>query len=203
MKPFVIGITGGSGSGKTIVARTLIEKVGISNVILLQHDSYYRDLSHLTFEEREKKNFDHPDALENELFKTHLKTLIEKKPINVPLYDYVTHTRKNLTKYLEPKNIIIAEGNFILFHKGLRELLDLKIFLNADPDIRFIRRLIRDLEERERSIESIIEQYLSSVRKMHIKFIEPTIIYADLIVDNNDELDEAIKIIWNNIKCRV
>lgn len=203
MRPFIIGITGGSGSGKTYIAEALLNKMGRHNAVLIQQDCYYRDLGNIPFKKRSKRNFDHPSALELELFENHLRSLIAKKAIDVPVYDYITHTRKQITKRVVPKKIIIVEGNFLLISNRLKDLIDFKIYINADRDIRFIRRLKRDINERKRTVISVIKQYLNSVRKMHLEFVEPSKAYADLAVNTNDGSEKAIEIVWDAVKCHI
>ncbi len=164
MRPLVIGTAGGTGSGKGVLAEVLLNKLGRYKIALVQEDSYYKDLSHIPFEERkifeerEIKNLDHPNALDNELFEDHLENLIARKAINAPIYDFSTHTRKKSTMRIESKDIIIVEGNFILIDNKLRKLIDFKIFLDVDSDIRFIRRLKRDINERGRTLSSVVRQ---------------------------------------------
>uniref|UniRef100_A0A7S3LNB9 Uridine kinase n=2 Tax=Sar TaxID=2698737 RepID=A0A7S3LNB9_9STRA len=178
----VVGVAGGSGSGKTTIARILVNKLGTENVTLIPHDSYYRDLSHLTFEERSNFNFDHPDSLETELFVQHVKKLRRGESIEVPLYDFATHLRRKETVAVKPTPVILLEGILLLHSEELREQLDIKIFVDTEPDIRFIRRLKRDTKERGRSVDDITSQYLTTVRPMHLAFVEPTKNFADLII---------------------
>jgi len=177
-----IGVAGGTGSGKTTVAQEILQRVGPDRIAYIQHDSYYRDQSHLPFHERARVNYDHPDALESELLVEHLKQLRAGHPVEVPLYDFTTHTRRPETRRVEPRRVILVEGILIFADRALREMMDVKIFVDTDPDIRFIRRLQRDIRERGRSMESVIEQYLSTVRPMHMEFVEPSKRYADVII---------------------
>lgn len=185
-EPLIIGIAGGSGSGKTTVVNTLVEKLNDSEVVVIQHDSYYRDRSHLLPIEREKINYDYPDALETELLVRHLKDLIDNKQIKKPIYDFLTHTRKKEVEIVKPTKCIIVEGVLILAEKALRDLIDVKIFVDTGPDIRFIGRFQRDLIERARSIDSVIKQYLETVRPMHLEFVEPSKRYADIIIPESN-----------------
>ncbi len=178
----IIGVAGGTGSGKTTVAQEILQRVGPDRIAYIQHDSYYRDQSHLPFHERAKVNYDHPDSLESELLVEHLKQLRAGRPVEVPIYDFTTHTRRPETRRVEPRRVILVEGILIFADRALREMMDVKIFVDTDPDIRFIRRLQRDIRERGRTMESVIEQYLSTVRPMHMEFVEPSKRYADVII---------------------
>jgi len=177
-----IGVAGGTGSGKTTVAQTILSRVGPERIAHLEQDAYYRDLSHLPLEERTRLNFDHPDALETELLVAHLRQLIHGYAVEVPRYDFTTYTRLSQTRHVEPKPVILVEGLLILAEKALRNLLDIKVYVDTDADLRLIRRLRRDLIERGRSIESVINQYLETVRPMHLEFVEPSKRYADIII---------------------
>lgn len=178
----IIGVAGGTGSGKTTVAQEILQRVGPDRIAYIQHDSYYRDQSHLPLHERARVNYDHPDALESELLVEHLKQLRAGHPVEVPIYDFTTHTRRPETRRVEPRRVILVEGILIFADRALREMMDVKIFVDTDPDIRFIRRLQRDIRERGRTMESVIEQYLSTVRPMHMEFVEPSKRYADVII---------------------
>ena len=181
-RPLVIGIAGGSGSGKTTLAQAILDEIGPEKIAFLPHDAYYRNQDHLTFEERVKVNYDHPDSLETELLIKHLKALITGQPIEMPVYDFRLHSRSKETKIIQPRSIILVEGILILYEKVLRQYFDVKLFVDADPDIRFIRRLERDITERGRSVESVINQYLGTVRPMHLEFVEASKRYADIII---------------------
>ncbi len=181
-RPIVVGVAGGTGSGKTTLVRNIVEAVGAANIVVLQHDSYYRDHSDLRFEERARLNYDHPDSLETALFVRHLEQLIAGQPADVPVYDFVTHTRRRETVRVEPARVILVEGILVLAEPGLRALMDIKIFVDTDADVRFIRRLRRDIHERGRSVESVVQQYLDSVKPMHEMFVEPSRRYADIII---------------------
>ena len=180
--PLIIGIAGGTGSGKTTVANMILEQVGSKEIAFLPHDAYYKDLGNLSQEERAKVNFDHPDSLETELLIEHLKQLKAGKNINLPSYDFKTHTRTIATTLIEPQPVILVEGILIFDDPQLRKLFDIKIFVDTDPDIRFIRRLQRDINERGRTTQSVIEQYLKTVRPMHLEFVEPSKRYASVII---------------------
>lgn len=180
--PLVIGIAGGSGSGKTTVAQAILNRVGAHRIAFLQHDSYYKDLSGLPPVQRAEINFDHPNSLETELLIQHIASLRDGKPVQVPIYDFSTDRRTEKTFTVEPRSVIIVEGILIFTEAKLRELFDVKIFVDTDPDLRFIRRLERDLAERGRTTESVIKQYQSTVRPMHLEFVEPSKRYADVII---------------------
>jgi uridine kinase len=180
--PLVIGIAGGTGSGKTTVAKVIIDRVGANHIALLPHDAYYKDLKNLEPSQRVAINFDHPDSLDTNLLEEHIKQLKNLQPIELPIYDFVTHTRTDQTAHIESQPVILVEGILILAEKGLRELFDVKIFVDTDPDIRFIRRLERDITERGRTSSSVIHQYLNTVRPMHLEFVEPSKRYADVII---------------------
>ncbi|NIA23783.1 MAG: uridine kinase [Proteobacteria bacterium] len=191
----IIGIAGGTGSGKTTVAKKIRNTIiGKHTVVMMQQDSYYRDHSNIPFEEREKINYDHPDSIDIELLIKHLKTLISGSYIDVPIYDFTTHTRKVKTKRENPVDIVIIEGILIFTNKELRELFDYKIFVDTPGDIRFIRRLKRDLVERNRTVNSVIEQYLTTVRPMHIEFVEPSKQFADIIIPEGGFNKNAIDV---------
>lgn len=181
-RPIVIGVAGGTGSGKTTVAHTILEKVGWNRIAFIQHDSYYYDASNLPLAQRAKLNFDHPDSLETPLLVEHLKLLRAGRPVPVPIYDFRTHTRTAETRLVHPEPVILVEGILIFSERDLRELFDVKIFVDADSDIRFIRRLERDIKERGRALESVVEQYLTTVRPMHMEFVEPSKRYAHVII---------------------
>lgn len=187
IKPFVIGVAGGSGSGKTTVVRHIIERVGPVNLTLIQHDSYYRDLQELPFEERVKQNFDHPASLETELMVDHLKRLLSGESVDIPVYDFAAHMRSDHYLKASPRPIVLVDGILILYEKELRDLMDMRIFVDTDADVRLLRRLKRDLLERGRSIESVLSQYESFVRPMHLEFVEPTKRYADIIIPHGGE----------------
>ena len=178
----VIGVAGGTGSGKTTVSESILDRVGRDRIAYLQQDSYYCDLSHLPHEERVQVNFDHPDSLETDLLIRHLTALRNGLAVDVPVYDFTRYTRTGEMRRVEPRRVILVEGILIFAEKALRELFDVRIFVDADADIRFVRRLKRDLEERGRSAESVVRQYLGTVRPMHLEFVEPTKRYADVII---------------------
>ncbi len=181
-KPIIIGVAGGTGAGKTAVVNTIIEKMDHRNVASIQHDYYYRDRSHLPASEREKINYDHPDALETELLIRHLMELSAGQKVEIPVYDFTTHTRRKERTSVLPEKIIIVDGILLFTDKDLREMMDVKIFIDTDDDIRFIRRLERDIKWRNRSMESVIKQYLETARPMQIEFVGDSKKYADIII---------------------
>lgn len=181
-EPLVIGIAGGSGSGKTTVAQEILQRVGPDRIAFLQHDSYYKDLSGLPPAQRVEVNFDHPNSLETELLIQHIASLREGKAVEVPIYDFSIHTRTAKTFTVQPRRVILVEGILIFVEAALREMFDVKIFVDTDSDMRFIRRLERDIAERGRTTESVIKQYQLTVRPMHLEFVEPSKRYADIII---------------------
>ncbi|SHI92002.1 uridine kinase [Lutispora thermophila] len=199
-KPLLIGITGGTGSGKSTVAKAIYESLPKNNIVIIEQDSYYKDQSHLSSEERTKTNYDHPLAFDTDLLVSHLKDLLNNKPIDKPLYDFTVHNRMKETVRVEPKEIIILEGILILDSPEIRNLLDIKIFVDTDADIRIIRRIQRDMKERGRTLDSIIKQYTEVVKPMHYEFIEPTKRYADIIIPEGGYNKVAVDIIVAKIK---
>ncbi len=181
-RPLIIGVAGGTGSGKTTIANAIRTAIDHPQMALIQHDAYYRDAGHLPLDERARINFDHPDALETELLVRHLEELIAGRPVEVPVYDFATHTRRPAGTPLRPAKVVIVEGILIFCDRALRDLMDLKIFVDTDDDLRFIRRLKRDIQERGRSLDSVVAQYLGTVRPMHAAFVEPSRKYADIII---------------------
>jgi len=180
--PLVIGIAGGSGSGKTTVAQEILQRVGRDRIAFLQHDSYYKDLSGLPPAQHAEVNFDHPNSLETELLTQHIASLRDGKAVEVPIYDFSTDSRTTKTYIVQPRRVILVEGILIFTERTLREMFDVKIFVDTDSDMRFIRRLERDIHERGRTTESVIKQYQLTVRPMHLEFVEPSKRYADVII---------------------
>ena len=180
--PLVIGIAGGSGSGKTTVAQEILQRVGPDRIAYLQHDSYYKDLTGLPPAQRAEVNFDHPNSLETELLIAHIEQLKNGQSINVPIYDFSKHSRTNKSFRVNPRGVIVVEGILIFVEAALRALFDVKLFVDTDADVRLIRRLQRDITERGRTVESVIKQYHSTVRPMHLEFVEPSKRYADVII---------------------
>lgn len=181
-KPFIIGIAGGTASGKTTVVREIMRALGDQHVLVIMHDSYYRDRSDIPLEQRRRANYDHPDALETSLMVEHVARLQRWQPVDLPLYDFTTYTRRPKTLHVDPRPVIILEGILVLSDERLRAFMDIKVFVETDPDVRFIRRLQRDVKERDRTVDSVIEQYLRTVRPMHLEFVEPSKRYADIII---------------------
>jgi uridine kinase len=178
----VFGVAGGTASGKTTVAEAILEAVGTAQVAYLPHDAYYKDMKYLSYEARTKLNYDHPDSLETKLLVQHIKQLQQEETVHVPVYDFTRHRRTAETVPVEPSPIILVDGILIFTRRKLRELMDIKVYVDTDADVRFIRRLTRDMEERGRSLESVVQQYLETVRPMHLKFVEPSKRYADVII---------------------
>ncbi len=196
----LIGIAGGSGSGKTLVARTIVRELGSDRVVIIDQDSYYKDLEDIPFRDRDARNFDHPDAFDNELLKGHIRELIAGHPIEQPIYDYSQHRRLRESRVIGEHLVIVLEGILIFVDPELRELMDIKLFIDADPDVRFIRRLRRDLVERGRSVDSIIRQYEESVRPMHLQFVDPSKRHADVIIPEGGHNAVAIDLVKTKIR---
>jgi uridine kinase len=199
----IIGISGGTGSGKTTVANRILESAPASEVVFIQQDSYYRYLTDLTLDYRGVANFDHPGALDNELLINHLRRLKAGEPIELPLYDFKTNSRLNETRKVEPKPIVILEGILIFAEPRLLEQMDIKVFVDTPDDIRFIRRLRRDLAERGRTLDSVIEQYIGTVRPMHIQFVEPSKRHADVIIPEGGHNLVSIDLLSGKIRERL
>jgi uridine kinase len=198
--PLVIGIAGGSGSGKTTVANVILQRVGPDRIAYLPHDAYYRDLRNLPPVQRAQVNFDHPNSLETDLLVTHIQALKQDKPAHLPIYDFTTHSRTEKTIHIEPRRIILVEGILIFAEPVLRPLFDVKIYVDTDSDIRFIRRLQRDIEERGRTTEMVIHQYLSTVRPMHLEFVEQSKRYADVIIPEGGMNTVALEMVIARIE---
>nr|WP_035028701.1 uridine kinase [Carnobacterium mobile] len=199
-KPIVIGVTGGSGSGKTSVSRAVYNHFSGHSILMLEQDFYYKDQSDLSYEERLNTNYDHPFAFDTDLLIEHLNDLIHYRSIEKPVYDYEAHTRSDKVILQEPKEVIILEGILILEDKRLRELMDIKVYVDTDDDIRIIRRIKRDIEERGRTLNSVIEQYLTVVKPMHTQFIEPTKKFADIIIPEGGSNQVAIDLMTTKIR---
>lgn len=199
----IIGICGGTGSGKTTVANRLLESTSADEVVFIQQDSYYRNLTDLPLDYRHIANFDHPDALDNDLLVNHVRRLRAGEAIDLPLYDFKTHTRLNETRHVEPKPIVIVEGILIYADPRLLEQMDIKVFVDTPDDIRFIRRLRRDLAERGRTVESVIEQYIATVRPMHMQFVEPSKRHADVIIPEGGHNLVSIDLLSGKIRERL
>jgi len=203
MQPLVIGIAGGSGSGKTTIARTIIDRVGGDRIALIQHDAYYRPQDDLPLATRALVNYDHPDSLETTLLVKHLEALKRGEPIEVPVYDFAGFTRTDQTTHLEPRPVVLIEGILIYVDAALRAMFDIRVFVDAAPDLRFIRRLQRDMTERQRSPESVIRQYLETVRPMHLEFVEPTKRFADLILPEGGSNTVGIDVIVARVRAMI
>jgi uridine kinase len=198
--PVIIGIAGGTGSGKTTVARAIYDRVGSDRIEWISHDSYYRNFDGLSAEERTKINFDHPDSLETELLTRHLDVLMKGSSVDVPVYDFATHSRKTETQRVEPRKVIIVEGILVLAEPELRKRIDIKLFVDTPADIRFVRRLLRDIESRGRSLKSVVDQYMTTVRPMHEEFVEPSKRHADLIIPEGGENQVALDAIISRVE---
>jgi uridine kinase len=200
VKRIIIGVAGGTGSGKTTVSQEILRRVGAQRIVFIQHDSYYCDQSHLRLEARAKLNYDHPDSLESDLLVAHLQQLQVGWAVDIPVYDFTQHTRLSDTHHVESKRVILVEGILIFAELALREMFDVKIYVDTDADVRFIRRLRRDVTERGRTVESVIEQYVNTVRPMHLEFVEPSKRYADVIIPAGGFNEAAIQMIVARIQ---
>ena len=196
----IIGICGGTGSGKTTIARRVIEAVGRENVILIEQDSYYRNLADMPLDERHQANFDHPDSIDSEMLMNHLKRLKSGDSIEMPVYDFKSHTRSDVSDHIEPKPVVLVEGILIFSEPRILSLLDVRVFVDTPDDIRFIRRLQRDIRERGRTTESVIAQYFTTVRPMHFEFVEPSKRSADIIIPEGGNQEIGIEFICSKIR---
>lgn len=203
MKPFLIGIAGGTGSGKTTVARRIYQSLHLDSAVFLDHDAYYRDLGELSLEERRQVNYDHPDSLDNDLLVEHLERLVAGEAIDKPVYDFTHHQRAPQTVRVEPRDVVMVDGILLFAEPRLREMFDLKIFVDADADVRFIRRLRRDIQQRGRTLDAVIDQYLATVRPMHFEFVEPSKRYADVILPRGGQNVAGIEVIAARIRERL
>ncbi|ELK45537.1 uridine kinase [Halobacillus sp. ACCC02827] len=199
-KPVVIGVAGGTGSGKTSVTKSIIQRFTDKTLLMLEQDYYYKDQSHLPFEERLETNYDHPLAFDNDLLIEQLEQLIDQKPVEKPVYDYTRHTRSEETIHVDPKEVIIVEGILVLEDERLRDMMDIKVFVDTDADVRIIRRMMRDINERGRTLDSVIDQYINVVRPMHLQFVEPTKRYADIIIPEGGQNHVAIDLMATKIQ---
>jgi uridine kinase len=199
MKTLCIGVAGGTGSGKTTVADEIVRRVGSERIVTVNQDRYYHDLAHLDDVARVHHNFDHPEAIEDRILVEHLLLLKSGRPAPLPRYDFARHVRLTATEWAEPQTVILLEGILILAIPKIRELLDVKIFVDTDPDIRFIRRLKRDLVERHRSVENVVEQYMTTVRPMHLEFVEPSKRWADVIIPEGGFNTVALDLVISRI----
>jgi uridine kinase len=196
----IIGIAGGTGSGKTTVARSIIRQLGKGNVNLISQDNYYKSQTELSMQQREKMNYDHPDAFENSLFLQHISQLGHKKTVHIPVYDFTKHMRSTDTIRIEYRPILLIEGIHVLTDASLREVMNIKVFVDTDPDVRILRRVIRDIRERGRTLESVAEQYLKTVKPMHDAFIEPSKKYADIIIPEGGHNEIGIRMLVHLIE---
>ncbi|GGJ50185.1 uridine kinase [Deinococcus roseus] len=199
-KPFLIGLAGGTGCGKTTVTERIVDTVGADRVTVIVQDNYYRDQANMDFPERLQTNYDHPAAFDWELLLAHLDALMNGVGVDMPTYDFVEYTRAKETVHLKPSPVVVLDGIFSLYEEKIRQLMGLKIFVDADADVRFIRRLLRDTEERGRSVQSVIDQYLDYVRPMHLQFIEPTKRYADVIIPHGGHNEPALQMLSARIR---
>ncbi len=200
MEPVILGVAGGTGSGKTTVAMEILKRVGTDRIAYIPHDAYYRDWPDLTPAERARQNFDHPDSLESELLVQHLRQLRQKQTVKVPIYDFTTHRRTDQSKTVHSQQVVLVEGILVFADAKLREEFDVKLYVDTDADIRFIRRLQRDIQERGRSVDSVIEQYLNTVRPMHLEFVEPSKRHADVIIPEGGHNVVAIEMVASRIE---
>jgi len=199
----IIGICGGTGSGKTTIARAIVKAVGAENVVLVEQDSYYRNLADMPLDERHHANFDHPDSIDSDMLVNHLLRLKQGLTVEMPLYDFKSHTRSNKIELIEPKPVVIVEGILIFAEPRILDLLDVRVFVDTPDDIRFIRRLRRDVAERGRTAETVIEQYLNTVRPMHMQFVEPSKRQADVIIPEGGHNLVSIDLISGRIRERL
>ena len=196
----IIGICGGTGSGKTTIARKIVQDVGAENVVLVEQDSYYRNLSDMPLDERHQANFDHPDSIDSDMLMNHIKRLKGGQPIEMPVYDFTSHTRSSETQHIEPKPVVIVEGILIFAEARVLSLLDVRVYVDTPDDIRFIRRLKRDINERGRTTESVIAQYFATVRPMHFDFVEPSKRHADVIIPEGGQPDVSINMLCGLVR---
>jgi len=203
VKPLIIGIAGGTGSGKTTVAKKIAQALPQASVAFLDMDGYYRNLAHLPMDERRQINWDHPQAFDLDLFVSHLKQLARGEPVEKPVYDFTTHVRSSRTERITPADVIVVDGILLFVDERVRALCDVKVFVDADPDIRLVRRIQRDMSERDRPLEEILQQYLTTVRPMHQQFVEPSKRYADIILPRGGENAVAIEMILTTIQRRL
>lgn len=199
-RPITIGVAGGSGAGKSTVARVILQRIGAENIAYVPHDSYYRDLSDLPRQQRALINFDHPDSLDSDLFIDHIHRLQAGEAIDVPLYDFSTHSRTSEVRVVQPQRVILVEGILIFAEERWRDLFDVRIFVETDDDVRFIRRLQRDIAERGRTIDSVINQWMQTVRPMHLEFVEPSKRYAHVIIPEGGLNEVAMEMVIARIQ---
>jgi len=199
-QPIILGVAGGSGSGKTTIVREIVQALGPDRISVIHHDSYYCDRSSVPADERESLNYDHPDALETRLLVRHLEELRAGRAVEVPVYDFSTHTRTERVEHVQPRPIVIVEGILILAERALRELMDIRVFVRTDADLRVIRRIERDVAQRERSLESVVEQYVKTVRPMHLEFVEPSERWAHVIIPEGGHNRVGVEMLIARVK---
>lgn len=199
-EPIVFGVAGGTASGKTTVAHTILESLSTEQIAYIPHDAYYREMGHLSYDERTQLNFDHPDSLETSLMIEHVKTLLANKTAYIPVYDFTHHCRTSETVAVQPAPIIFLDGILIFTDAELREMMDIKVYVDTDADIRLIRRMKRDMEERGRTLDSIVNQYFDTVRPMHLEFVEPSKRHADIIIPNGGRNQVAMEMVVSRLK---
>ena len=199
----IIGICGGTGSGKTTIARAIVDAVGSENVVLVEQDSYYRNLADMPLDDRHHANFDHPDAIDSDMLVNHVKRLKLGQPIDIPIYDMVTHTRSDRVEVIEPRPVVIVEGILIFAEPRILELLDVRVFVDTPDDIRLIRRLRRDINERGRTFERTLDQYEKTIRPMHFEFVEPSKRFADVIIPEGGQTDTSIQMLCSLVRERL
>ncbi|SUA43912.1 Uridine kinase [Neisseria zoodegmatis] len=199
-KPIIIGVAGGSGSGKTTVSQAIYREFSGSPITIIEQDYYYKNQPELPLEERKKQNYDHPSAYDNDLLLNHIQQLLERKAVEIPQYDYTNYRRHSQTKHQEPVDVIIIEGILALYDEHIRNLMDIKLFVDTDGDLRFIRRMLRDIQERDRSVESVVKQYTEQVRPMHNQFVEPTKRHAHIIIPCDEQNNVAIDVLIAKIR---
>lgn len=196
----IIGICGGTGSGKTTIARAIVDAVGSENVVLVEQDSYYRNLADMPLDDRHHANFDHPDAIDSDLLVNHVKRLKLGQPIDMPIYDMVTHTRSDRVEVIEPRPVVIVEGILIFAEPRILELLDVRVFVDMPDDVRLIRRLRRDINERGRTFERTLDQYEKTIRPMHFEFVEPSKRFADVIIPEGGQTDTSVSMLCSLVR---
>lgn len=200
VKPLLIGIAGGTGSGKTLVAQRILSEIGSERIAIIEQDSYYRNFADILETDDGIKNFDHPDSFDMELMRSNICSLMEGHPTEIPVYDYSNHTRSKIYRTIENNHVIILEGILTLFNQEIRSLMDIKVYIDTDADLRFIRRLKKDISERDRTVDSIVQQYEKTVRPMHIRFVEPTKAFADVIIPGGGQNEVALDLLKTKVR---
>ncbi len=200
VKPIIIGVAGGSGSGKTTIVDIIMKAIGHHDVVVIRHDDYYHDQTHLNMEERLRVNYDHPNSLDNDLFLDHLQRLLQGASIDKPMYDFTLHNRARKSEHVHPAKVIILEGILLLDDARIRDVMDIKVYVETDPDLRFIRRLQRDIHERGRHVDAVVKQYLETVKPMHDQFVAPSKRHADIMIPNHYKHSVAVDLMITKIK---